>query len=128
MSELDDVIVIKQKIKLGKKELEHRDLTLYDLCDLKSYIKDLIEKEYKENMELAETIEDKTLRIKAMSETTFYHLQRKRSPESCDLADSVEVHVYMLYLALDKKIKLSECSKWATKENLAIIQGQVEKN
>lgn len=128
MSELEDVIVTKQKIKLGKKEIEHRDLTLYDLCDLKSYIIDLIDKEYKDNMKLAETIEDKALRIKAKSETTFFHLQRKRRPESCDLADSVEVHVYMLYLALDKQVKLSECSKWATKENLAIIQGQVEKN
>lgn len=128
MSELEDIIASPKIIRLGKEKLKHRELVLKDLAELKQYIGELVEEEYKESLKICESIPIKEEKDKALSELTITYMKGRRNPEICELADNIRVHIYMLYLAVDKKIKLKDCIKWATPENLAIIQGDIEKN
>jgi hypothetical protein len=128
MSDLEDMIGSPKYIKLGKKKLKHRELVLKDMAELKEYIKQQIEDEYKEGLKICESIPLEHEKEKAKSELIQVYLRARRDPESSELADGTAVHVYMLWLAIDKKVKLEDAYLWATSENLAIIQGEIEKN
>ena len=57
-NELEDVIGIYKKLTLNGETINHHELTLNDLVELKGYIKDLIEAQFKENLKIGKEIED----------------------------------------------------------------------
>ena len=128
MSELEDVIGQPKIIRLGKKTLKHRELVLKDLAELQEYIRELIEEEYRLGLEICDSIPIEDEKNKAKSELIQIYLRARRSPENSELADSTKSHIFMLWLAVDKKVELKDCVQWATPENLKIIQGEIEKN